>query len=73
MAGGQKINDHSFWAGSSSKESPLPMQSKMKQYSSAEGAGEENDYEDTTEKIKSQQLAGVSKIKGRPMKPGYRN
>jgi len=73
MAGGQMIKDHSFWAGSSSKESPLPMQSKMKQYSSAEGAGHEADYEDTTEKVKAQQELSDKKIKGRPMAPLHRN
>lgn len=73
MSGGQRIDDHSSWAGSSSKESPLPMNSKMKQFSSAEGAGSEMDYEDTTEKVKSQQMEGVKQIKGRQMKPLYRN
>jgi hypothetical protein len=74
MAGGQKIDDHSFWAGGRSKESVFPMQAKMKQYQSASpGAGAENDYEDTTEKLKSQQEAGIGKAKGRPMKPLYRN
>ena len=73
MAGGQRIDDHSFWAGGASKESPLPMNSKMKQYVSAEGAGHEADYEDTSEKVKEQQMKGVAKIKARPMAPSYRN
>lgn len=73
MAGGQKINDHSNWIGGKSKESPLPMNSKMKQFTSAEGAGAENEYEDTTESIKKQQEMGNSKIKSHPMKSGYRN
>lgn len=73
MSGGQRIDDHSFWAGSASKESPMPMNSKMKQYNSAEGAGSEMDYEDTTEKVKAQQVMGVGKIKAHPMKPLYRN
>lgn len=72
-SGGRRIDDHSSWAGSSSKESPLPMGSKMKQYSSAEGAGSEMDYEDTTEKVKSQQEMGVGKVKSHPMKPLHRN
>ena len=72
-SGGQRIDDHSSWAGSASKESPLPMNSKMKQYNSAEGAGSEMDYEDSSEKIKSQQMAGVAKVKANPMKPMYRN
>ena len=73
MAGGRRIDDHSNWMGAPSKESPLPMQAKMKQESSAEGAGHEADYEDTTEKIKQQQMDNVAKIKGRPLKPLYRN
>ncbi len=73
MAGGQKINDHSFWAGGSSKESPLPMNSKMKQYTSAEGSGKVSMYEDTTEEIKKQQEQGNAKIKAHPMKSNYRN
>ncbi len=73
MAGGQKINDHSFWAGGMSKESPLPTQTKVKYESSAEGAGGLSNYEDTTETIKSQQMKSISKAKGRPLAPGYRN
>lgn len=73
MAGGQKINDHSSWAGRSSNESPLPIGNKVKQFSSAEGAGMENDYEDTSEKIKSAQVGMANKVKARPMKPGFRN
>jgi len=74
MAGGQKIDDHSFWAGSKGKSSVFPDgPHKSKMESSAEGAGAENDYEDTTEKIRSQQVEGVDKIKARPMKPLYRN
>ena len=70
---GRKIHDHSNWIGGKSKESPLPMQSKMKQESSADGAGSLMHYEDTTEAIKSQQMAGQGKLKGRPLKAGYRN
>lgn len=71
--GGRHINDHSFWAGSSSKESPLPMKSKMKQEHSANGAGELNSYEDTTEKIKAQQEMGERKLKSHSQKPMHRN
>lgn len=72
MAGGRRIDDHSNWMGAPSKESPLPMQSKMKQESSAEGAGRLGKYEDTTEAIKGVQMAGEAKIKARPLKDGYR-
>ena len=71
--GGQAINDHSSWAGKSSKESPLPMGSKMKQYTSAEGAGEVMRYEDTTEEIKKSQVEADRQIKNRPLMPNYRN
>ena len=73
MSGGQLLKDHSFWAGKGSKESVFPLSAKMKQYSSAEGAGAENDYEDTSEKIKAQQMANEAKAKARPLKPNYRN
>jgi hypothetical protein len=72
-SGGQRIDDHSFWAGGASKESPMPMQSKMKQETSALGAGSVSRYEDTTETIKSQQVEGASKVKARPLKANYRN
>ena len=72
-SGGRRIDDHSFFAGGKSMESPLPVGNKVKYESSAEGAGSEMDYEDTSEKIKSQQVEGVKKAKSLPMKPGYRN
>lgn len=70
---GQKINDHSFWAGGKSKESVFPMSAKMKQYSSAEGAGAVGHYEDTTETIKSQQEQGIRKANAHKQKASYRN
>lgn len=70
---GQKINDHSFWAGGRSKESVLPIGSKMKQETSAGGAGELSKYEDTTEAIKSQQEMGKSKVNSHKQKPAFRN
>lgn len=69
----QKINDHSFWAGGKSKDSVFPKGVHTKSMASAEGAGKEMDYEDTSEKIKSQQEMGVSKAKAHQMKAGYRN
>lgn len=71
MSGGQKINDF----GGHPHTSDMAMKSKtnVKHYTSAEGAGTENEYEDTTEAIKSQQSMGVSKAKGHPLKSGYRN
>ncbi len=69
---GRRIDDHKAWMGSSPKGSPLPMESKMKEESSAEGAGGIMDYPDTTEDIKRDQVAGIGKMRGRPLKPGYR-
>ena len=73
MSKPMRIDDHANWIGSSSKESPLPMNSKMKQYTSAEGAGHEAEYEQDSEDVKRQQMEGVAKAKARPMKPLYRN
>ena len=71
MAGGKLITDHKFFGGSGSPRFPDGPH-KTKNESSAEGAGHLANYEDTTETIKSQQVAGVKKIHGHPMKPGFR-
>lgn len=74
MAGGQRIDDHSFWAGAKGKHSPFPDgPHKCKDYSSAEGAGSVSKYEDTTEAIKSAQEMGDRQAKKHPLKPGTRN
>ena len=74
-SGGQRIDDHSFWAGSKGKDSVFPDgPHKTKDESSAEGAGSVMKYEDTTEAIKSQQMMGSKKIKAHQGKlPQYRN
>lgn len=70
---GRRIDDHSSWIGASNKgKYPLPMESKMKSESSAEGFGALSKYEDTTEAIKSQQEMNKKKVHGHPMKPGHR-
>lgn len=72
MSGGMKITDRAFFAGSGSPK--FPVGNKTKEYSSAEGAGNVANYEDTTEKIKAAQVAGVKKIKGHQGRlPEYRN
>jgi hypothetical protein len=73
MAGGQKIDDHSFWGGKAPAGKVFPESAKTKSESSANGAGELMNYEDTTEKIKSQQDMGEGKIKRYPQKPMNRN
>lgn len=74
-SGGQRIDDHSFWAGNKGKDSVFPDgPHKTKDESSAEGAGSVLKYEDTTEAVRATQVEGSKKIKARPMKqPGYRN
>jgi hypothetical protein len=74
-SGGQRIDDHSFWAGAGSKDSVFPDgPHKCKDESSAEGSGSVMKYEDTTEAIRATQVEGVKKVKAHPMKqPGYRN
>lgn len=71
-SGGQRIDDHSFWAGKPGKDSRFPDGAHTKNESSAEGAGSEMEYEDTTEMIKKQQTEGTKQIKGRPLKTTYR-
>lgn len=73
MAGGQRIADHSSWAGSSSKDNPLPMESKERHYSSEEGVGELNTYEDTESAIKAQQAANKRQANKNKFGPGQRN
>ena len=69
---GQRIDDHSFWAGKPGKHSRFPDGAKTKEESTAEGSGSVMKYEDTTEAIKSVQEGTVSKTKKQPMRPGYR-
>lgn len=70
---GQKINDHSFWAGKGSKESVFPKGAHSKGESSAEGAGELSMYEDTTEAIKASQEMSKKKVHSHPRKAYERN
>lgn len=60
---GRKISDHGSWVGKGSNGVVFPSGAKMKQESSAEGAGALNRYEDTTETIKAQQNMGIGKVK----------
>jgi hypothetical protein len=71
MAGGQRIDDHASFAGKGGKY-PLPVGNKMKEYRSAEGAGKESDFDDTSEAIHRDQQAGASKLRGKQLRPGYR-
>ena len=66
------INDHSSWMGKGANGSVFPMGAKVKNESSAEGAGRLDKYEDTTEAIKSQQEMNKKKIHSHPQKAGHR-
>lgn len=72
-SGGQRIDDHSFWAGAKSKDSVFPKGVHTKDESSAEGAGSLMKYEDTTEAIKATQVIAKNKIKTYGSRPQYRN
>lgn len=73
-SGGQRIDDHSFWAGGKGKDSVFPDgPHKTKDESSADGFGFLGMYEDTTDKIKSTQEMAKKKVNGHPHKPGTRN
>lgn len=73
-SGGQRIDDHSFWAGGKGSASVFPDgPHKVKMESSADGAGNLPRYQDTTEEIKKTQVHGIGKIKGRPMPDNDRN
>lgn len=72
-SGGQRIDDRSFWAGKAGKDMVMPQGVHTKNESSAQGAGSLGKYEDTTEEIKSGQMAAQGKIKSHPLKPNYRN
>lgn len=72
MSGGQRIDDHKFWAGGKSKGSVFPEGAHTKNESTAEGAGSIMRYEDTTERIKHTQEMGEGQIKRRPLKEGTR-
>jgi len=75
MAGGQKIDDHSFWAGSKGSASVFPDgPHKVKMESSATGAGEVMDYQDKTDKIKKSQVDSVKQVKSHQGRlPEWRN
>lgn len=72
MSGGMRIDDHKVWVGAAEKGGVFPSGAKMKQEKSAEGSGHVSNYDDTTEAIRRDQVAGNAKIASKPMKPGYR-
>jgi hypothetical protein len=74
MSRAPRVDDHKSWMGTRSKGSVFPDgPHKTKEETSAEGAGGLGEYDDTTDDIKRDQLAGIGKLNSRRMKPGYRN
>lgn len=67
---GRRIDDHGGWASTS--DEMMKSKNKVEHYHSAEGQGGISDYPDTTEAIHRDQEAGESKMRSKPMKPGYR-
>jgi hypothetical protein len=70
---GRRIDDHSFFAGSGNKNSPLPEGCHMKYTDSSTGAGELSEYQDTDPKVKALQEANIAGIKKQPQPPMRRN
>jgi len=68
--GGKRIDDHKFMGMSGAPEFPKGVH--VKKYSSAEGAGDVREYEDTTEAIQRTQEMGDREISKRPLKSGHR-
>jgi hypothetical protein len=74
MSGGQRIDDHKFWAGGPGKDMVMPQGAHTKNESSAEGSGSLMKYEDTSERIKVAQEDAVRDVKKHQGKlPVYRN
>lgn len=69
----RRIDDHSFWAGGSSKASIFPEGVKTKSFSSAEGAGELRRYEETSDEIQRAQEMAERKVKSHPRKDFEKN
>jgi len=70
---GRRIDDHSFWAGKGNDESVFPKGVHLKRESDDGHAGHLNNYEDTTEKIRTAQMMADKKVKGHPRKDFHRN
>ena len=69
---GRKIHDMGGYPHTS--DMAMKSSNKVSHYHSAEGSGHlDGQYPDTTEDIRRDQMAGDGKIKGRAIKPGYRN
>jgi hypothetical protein len=72
-SGGQMINDHTFWAGSAPKGSVFPEGTRVREYESANSAGNLDRYEQTSEDIHRIQEEAERKAKKHNRKDDYRN
>ncbi len=74
-SGGMRIDNHQWWGGAKGKDSVFPDgPHKVKNESSAEGAGSLMKYEDTTERIRAAQMEADKKVRAHQGKlPEYRN
>lgn len=66
----RRINDYEGMPHTS--DMAMKSSNKLKEYHSCEGAGAMPNYPQTSEDIHRDQKAGVGKLEGRKMKPGYR-
>lgn len=73
MAGGRRIDDHSAWMGSSSKDNPLPQESKSKNFMDTEGMGGLSTYQDTEESIRAIQEGNKRQANKNKFGPEQRN
>lgn len=71
--GGQRIDDHGFWAGRGDKGSVFPDGVHTKSMDSAEGAGEVDRYRDTEDEVLRTQEDGERKIDSHRQKDHYRH
>lgn len=70
---GRRIDDHSSWVGKAESGEVVPKGVKVKHEMGAEGDGNLSEYEDTADKIVSQQKMSVSKLKSHKQRPLHRN
>ena len=68
-----RIDDHANFTGKAPKGQVFATGNKVKEYTSAEGAGDMSRYEQTSEDIKDVQMSAKAKVKSHGLKPGYRN
>ena len=63
---------NSLPGGKGKSGSVFPEKTHTHHYKDVKGAGAMGDYSDTEDKIHRDQEAGVNKMQGRKLKPGYR-